>query len=178
VALRVGHVFLDVRSVLAIKREHNVCLQQHSWQSLVIFLCKIIVVINSRQAENGLDGISGLAHARYQRECVRSCSTVLNSLQQESDGSNASNWRSAQVVKHHGTNGQSTVLHWGRARSCQGWSFVCFVASGNSALVHGLARQLLGAMKQTKNRVRLLLATPQCRLAFKGSAWVFYCWCQ
>jgi len=31
--------------------------------------------------------------------------------------------------------------------------------------VHGSARQLLGAIKQTKNRARLLLATPQCRLA-------------
>ena len=28
------------------------------------------------------------------------------------------------------------------------------------------ARQLLGAIRQTKNRARLLLATPRCRLAF------------
>jgi len=26
-------------------------------------------------------------------------------------------------------------LHWGRARSCQAWSFVCFIAFGNSG--HG-----------------------------------------
>ena len=39
-------------------------------------------------------------------------------------------------------------------------------ASGNSALVHGSARQLLDAIKRTENRARLLLATPQCRLAF------------
>jgi len=45
--------------------------------------------------------------------------------------------------------------------------FVCFVASGISALVHGSAGQLLGAIKQTKNRARLLLATPQWRLAFR-----------
>jgi len=32
--------------------------------------------------------------------------------------------------------------------------------------MHGSARQLLGAIKQTKNRERLLLATRQCRLAF------------
>ena len=55
-------------------------------------------------------------------------------------------------------------LHWGLARSCQAQSFV-FFAPGNSALVHGSARQLLGAIKQTKNRARLLLATPQWRLA-------------
>ena len=66
-------------------------------------------------------------------------------------------------------------LHWGRARSCQAQSFVCFVGSGNSALVHGSARQLLGARKQTKNRARLLLAASQCRLAFrrnKRSLWL------
>jgi len=58
-------------------------------------------------------------------------------------------------------------LHWGVARSSRARFFVCFVASGNSALVHGfaLAGQLLGALKQTKNRARILLATPQCRLA-------------
>jgi len=48
--------------------------------------------------------------------------------------------------------------------------FVFFVASGNSALVHGSARQLLVAIKQTKNRARLLLATPQCRLTFRDEA--------
>jgi len=42
---------------------------------------------------------------------------------------------------------------------------MCFVASGNSVLVHGSAGQLLGVIKQTKNRARLLLATLQCRLA-------------
>jgi len=36
--------------------------------------------------------------------------------------------------------------------------------------VHGSARQLLGAMKQTKNHARLLLARPQCRLAFTNPA--------
>jgi len=45
----------------------------------------------------------------------------------------------------------------------------CFVASGNSALMHGSAWQLLGTIKQTKNRAWLLLATPQCRLAFMTS---------
>jgi len=34
-----------------------------------------------------------------------------------------------------------------------------FVASGNSALMHGPARQLLGAIRQTKNRARLPLVT-------------------
>ena len=48
-------------------------------------------------------------------------------------------------------------LHWGVSRSSRARFFVCFVASGNSALVHGSARQLLGAIKQTKNRARLLL---------------------
>jgi len=33
-------------------------------------------------------------------------------------------------------------------------------------IVPGSARQLLGAIRQTKNRARLLLATYQCRLAF------------
>jgi len=37
---------------------------------------------------------------------------------------------------------------------------LCFVASSNSALVHGSARQLLGTIKQTQNRSRLLLARP------------------
>jgi len=40
--------------------------------------------------------------------------------------------------------------HWGVARSSHARFFVWFVASGNSALVHGSARQLLGAMNQTK----------------------------
>jgi len=47
--------------------------------------------------------------------------------------------------------------------------FVCFVPSGNSTLVHGSARKLLGAIKQTRNRARLLLATPQCRSAFRAT---------
>jgi len=34
--------------------------------------------------------------------------------------------------------------------------------------VHASARQRLGAIKQTKNRARLLLATSQCRLALKA----------
>ena len=34
--------------------------------------------------------------------------------------------------------------------------------------MHGSAGEILGAIKQTKNRARLLLATPQCRLAFIG----------
>jgi len=60
--------------------------------------------------------------------------------------------------------GQSTL------RTCQELPdviFVCFVASGNSALVHGSALPLLSAIKQTKNRARLLLATSQCRLALR-----------
>ena len=57
-------------------------------------------------------------------------------------------------------------LHWGVARCTRARFFVCFVASGNSVLAHGLARQLLGAVKQTKNCAGLLLATPQCRLVF------------
>jgi len=56
-------------------------------------------------------------------------------------------------------------LHWGVARSSRARFFVCFVASGNSALVHRSVRQFLDAIKQTKNRARILLATPQCRLA-------------
>jgi len=58
-------------------------------------------------------------------------------------------------------------LHWGVARSSRARFFVCFIESGNPALVHGSARQLLGAIKETKNRARLLLATPQCILAFR-----------
>jgi len=53
---------------------------------------------------------------------------------------------------------------------------LCFVASGNS--VHSSARQLLGAIKQTKNRVLLLLATSQCRLALSEDERrneTFYC---
>ena len=37
--------------------------------------------------------------------------------------------------------------------------------------MHGSARLLLGAIKQTKNRARLLLARPQCRLASEWQHW-------
>jgi len=46
--------------------------------------------------------------------------------------------------------GVKAKLHWGVARSSRARFFVCFVASGNSALVHGSARELLGAIKQTE----------------------------
>jgi len=49
-------------------------------------------------------------------------------------------------------------LHWGVARSSRARFFVCFAASGNSALVHASAPQLLGAIKQTETRARLLLS--------------------
>ena len=39
-------------------------------------------------------------------------------------------------------------LHWGVARSSRARCLVCFVASGNSALVHGSAQKLLDAIKQ------------------------------
>jgi len=45
--------------------------------------------------------------------------------------------------------GQSTLRS---CQECRARFLVCFVASGNSAHVHGSARQLLGAIKQTKNR--------------------------
>jgi len=47
-------------------------------------------------------------------------------------------------------------------------TILCFVASGNSAPVRGSAQQLLCAIKQAKNRARLLLATPQCRWALRS----------
>ena len=73
--------------------------------------------------------------------------------------------------------GQSALR--GAARSSRARFFVCFVASDKSALVHGSARQLLGAIKPTKYRARPLLATPpQCRLAFNLSCnqWLILCY--
>jgi len=47
------------------------------------------------------------------------------------------------------------------------WFFVCFIAPRSCPAEPCTSAELPDATKQTKNRARLLLATPQCRLAFK-----------
>ena len=53
-------------------------------------------------------------------------------------------------------------LHWGVARSSRARLFVWFVASRSCRVVH---ERRITRRNKTNNRARLLLATPQCRLA-------------
>jgi len=56
-------------------------------------------------------------------------------------------------------------LHW-VARSSRARLFVCFIASRSCRSEPCPSAELPDATKQTKKRARLLLATPQCGLAF------------
>ena len=58
-------------------------------------------------------------------------------------------------------------LHWGVARGNRARFFVCFIAPRICRSEPCTSAELPDATKQTKNRARLLLATPQYRLALR-----------
>jgi len=69
-------------------------------------------------------------------------------------------WRAASL---------KAILHRGVARSSRAQFFVCFIAPRSCQAVH---ERRITRRNKTKNRARLPLATPHCRLALKrlGSA--------
>jgi len=68
-------------------------------------------------------------------------------------------------------------LHWGVARSNRARFFVCFIALRSCHAEPCTSAELPDATKQTKNRARLLLATPQYRLALTVTTiWMRFTW--
>ena len=61
--------------------------------------------------------------------------------------------------------GVKANLHWGVAKSSHARFFGCFIATRSCRAKPCTSAEVPDTTKQRKNRARLLLATPQCRLA-------------